>query len=75
MPRGVKQLPNPVSVRTKKFLSRKQAAEYLNVSITTLYRYSKEGLIKYHIRRGNHPVYEVNDLDDFNRPKELYEMI
>lgn len=58
-----------------KYLGRKQAAEYLGISVTTLDRYAKAGEIPFKIRRRCHPVFEVADLDRFNRPLDIPEYI
>lgn len=74
MPRGIKQIPTAPPRPGKVFYSRKEAAEYLGVSVTTLDRYAKSGFIPFKIRRRCHPVYHVSDLDRFNQPQEIYEV-
>lgn len=74
MPRGIKQIPTAPPQPGKIFYSRKEAAEYLGVSVTTLDRYAKSGFIPFKIRRRCHPVYHVSDLDRFNQPQEIYEV-
>lgn len=74
MPRGIKQIPTTPRRPGKVFYSRKEAAEYLGVSVTTLDRYAKSGAISFKVRRRCHPVYHIADLDRFNQPQEIYEM-
>lgn len=75
MPRGIKQIPTAPPRPGKVFYSRKEAAEYLGVSVRTLDRYAIEGKIPFKIRRKCHPVYHVADLDRFNQPQEIYEVV
>mgnify|MGYP002578546421 FL=1 len=74
MPRGIKQIPTTPPRPGKVFYSRKEAAEYLGVSVTTLDRYAKSGAISFKVRRRCHPVYHIADLDRFNQPQEIYEV-
>lgn len=74
MPRGIKQIPPAPPRPGKVFYSRKEAAEYLGVSVTTLDRYAKSGAISFKVRRRCHPVYHIADLDRFNQPQEIYEV-
>lgn len=74
MPRGIKQIPTAPPRPGKVFYSRKEAAEYLGVSVTTLDRYAKSGAISFKVRRRCHPVYHIADLDRFNQPQEIYEV-
>lgn len=74
MPRGIKQIPTAPPCPGKVFYSRKEAAEYLGVSVTTLDRYAKSGAISFKVRRRCHPVYHIADLDRFNQPQEIYEV-
>ena len=74
MPRGIKQIPTTPPCPGKVFYSRKEAAEYLGVSVTTLDRYAKSGAISFKVRRRCHPVYHIADLDRFNQPQEIYEV-
>lgn len=74
MPRGIKQIPTAPPRPGKVFYSRKEAAEYLGVSVTTLDRYAKSGAISFKVRRRCHPVYHIADLDQFNQPQEIYEV-
>ena len=74
MPRGIKQIPTPPPPPGKGLYSRKEAAEYLGVSVTTLDRYAKSGAISFKVRRRCHPVYHIADLDRFNQPQEIYEV-
>lgn len=74
MPRGIKQIPTAPPRPGKVFYSRKEAAEYLGVSVTTLDRYAKSGAISFKVRRRCHPVYHIADLDRLNQPQEIYEV-
>lgn len=74
MPRGIKQIPTAPPRPGKVFYSRKEAAEYLGVSVTTLDRYAKSGAISFKVRRRCHPVYHIADLDRFNQPQEINEV-
>lgn len=74
MSRGIKQIPTAPPRPGKVFYSRKEAAEYLGVSVTTLDRYAKSGAISFKVRRRCHPVYHIADLDRFNQPQEIYEV-
>ena len=74
MPRGIKQIPTAPPRPGKVFYSRKEAAEYLGVNVTTLDRYAKSGAISFKVRRRCHPVYHIADLDRFNQPQEIYEV-
>lgn len=74
MPRGIKQIPTAPPRPGKVFYSRKEAAEYLGVSVTTLDRYAKSEAISFKVRRRCHPVYHIADLDRFNQPQEIYEV-
>lgn len=74
MPRGIKQIPTTPPRPGKVFYSRKEAAEYLGVSVTTLDRYAKSGAISFKVRRRCHPVYHIADLDRFNQPQEIYDV-
>ena len=74
MPRGIKQIPTAPPRPGKVFYSRKEAAEYLGVSVTTLDRYAKSGAISFKVRRRCLPVYHIADLDRFNQPQEIYEV-
>lgn len=74
MPRGIKQIPTAPPRPGKVFYSRKEAAEYLGVSVTTLDRYAKSGAISFKVRRRCRPVYHIADLDRFNQPQEIYEV-
>lgn len=74
MPRGIKQIPTATPRPGKVFYSRKEAAEYLGVSVTSLDRYAKSGAISFKVRRRCHPVYHIADLDRFNQPQEIYEV-
>lgn len=74
MPRGIKQIPTAPPRPGKVFYSRKEVAEYLGVSVTTLDRYAKSGAISFKVRRRCHPVYHIADLDWFNQPQEIYEV-
>ena len=74
MPRGIKQIPTTPPRPGKVFYSRKEDAEYLGVSVTTLDRYAKSGAISFKVRRRCHPVYHIADLDRFNQPQEIYEV-
>ncbi|MBN1970786.1 MAG: helix-turn-helix domain-containing protein [Candidatus Delongbacteria bacterium] len=53
------------AVSTKKYLSLEEAAEYLNLSKSTLYTYSSKGLIRFFKLRGRKLYFTVNDLDRF----------
>jgi len=56
------------------FLNTKQAAEYLGVSLNTLYYLNKENKVKrYQFKNGKNLFYKKTDLDEFlnNNLKEV----
>ena len=48
-----------------KYLPRKQAAEYLGLSESTLIRYQENGKLKWITRRNRTPIYSREALDNF----------
>ena len=48
-----------------KYLPRKQAAEYLALSESTLIRYHENGRLKWITRRNRTPIYSREALDNF----------
>lgn len=51
-------------VLNNRFLDSKEAAEYLGMSINTLYKYTCKKLIAYH-KPGRQLYFTISDLDDF----------
>ena len=49
-----------------KYLPRKQAAEYLGLSESTLIRYQEKGKLRWITRRNRTPIYSRDVLDSFN---------
>ncbi len=56
----VKKLPDHIE-----YLPRKKAAEYLNLSESTLIRYHLDGKLKWITRRNRTPIYKREELDAF----------
>ena len=50
-----------------KYLPRKQAADYLGLSESTLIRYHEKGKLKWITRRNRTPIYSRESLDFFNK--------
>ena len=71
--------------QNRKWLSQKEAAAYLEglkpggmkmgleMHVSTLIRHRDAGEIAYCFRR-KRPIYNIDELDRFNRPKELHEL-
>ena len=57
---AVKDLPDHID-----YLPRKKAAEYLNLSESTLVRYHLDGKLKWITRRNRTPIYKRVELDAF----------
>ena len=58
----VKKLPDHID-----YLPRKKAAEYLNVSESTLIRHHLDGKLKWITRRNRTPIYKREELDAYKR--------
>ena len=58
----VKKLPDHID-----YLPRKKAAEYLNVSESTLIRYHLDGKLKWITRRNRTPIYSREELDAYQK--------
>ena len=58
----IKNLPDHID-----YLPRKQAAEYLNVSESTLIRYHLDGKLKWITRRNRTPIYIREELDSYKK--------
>ena len=58
-------LPNHI-----KYLPRKQAAEYLGLSESTLIRYQEKGKLKWITRRNRTPIYLRETLDNFEEKNQ-----
>jgi hypothetical protein len=58
-------LPNHI-----KYLPRKQAAEYLGLSESTLIRYQQKGKLKWITRRNRTPIYSRDTLDNFKEKNQ-----
>lgn len=58
----VKKLPDHID-----YLPRKKAAEYLNVSESTLIRYHLDGKLKWITRRNRTPIYSREELDAYKK--------
>lgn len=58
----VKKLPDHID-----YLPRKKAAEYLNLSESTLIRYHLDGKLKWITRRNRTPIYKREELDAYKR--------
>ena len=58
----VKKLPDHID-----YLPRKKAAEYLNVSESTLIRYHLDGKLKWITRRNRTPIYIREELDAYKK--------
>ena len=58
----VKKLPDHID-----YLPRKKAAEYLNVSESTLIRYHLDGKLKWITRRNRTPIYKREELDAYKK--------
>ena len=59
---AVKDLPDHID-----YLPRKKAAEYLNLSESTLVRYHLDGKLKWITRRNRTPIYKREELDAYKR--------
>ena len=59
---AVKDLPDHID-----YLPRKKAAEYLNLSESTLIRYHLDGKLKWITRRNRTPIYKREELDAYKR--------
>ena len=59
---AVKDLPDHID-----YLPRKKAAEYLNLSESTLIRYHLDGKLKWITRRNRTPIYKREELDAFKK--------
>ena len=57
---AVKDLPDHID-----YLPRKKAAEYLNLSESTLIRYHLDGKLKWITRRNRTPIYKREELDSY----------
>ena len=57
---NVKDLPDHID-----YLPRKKAAEYLNLSESTLIRYHLDGKLKWITRRNRTPIYKREELDAY----------
>ena len=57
---AVKDLPDHID-----YLPRKKAAEYLNLSESTLIRYHLDGKLKWITRRNRTPIYKREELDAY----------
>ncbi len=53
-----------------KYLPRKQAAEYLGLSESTLTRYQEKGKLKWITRRNRTPIYSREALDNFKEKNQ-----
>ena len=53
-----------------KYLPRKQAAEYLGLSESTLTRYQEKGKLKWITRRNRTPIYSRETLDNFKEKNQ-----
>ena len=53
-----------------KYLPRKQAAEYLGLSESTLMRYQEKGKLKWITRRNRTPIYSRETLDNFKEKNQ-----
>tara|TARA_B100000965_G_scaffold371695_1_gene360860 strand:+ start:217 stop:543 length:327 start_codon:yes stop_codon:yes gene_type:complete len=60
-----KNLPDHI-----KYLPRKQAAEYLGLSESTLMRYQEKGKLKWIARRNRTPIYSRETLDNFKEKNQ-----
>ncbi len=58
----VKKLPDHID-----YLPRTKAAEYLNVSESTLIRYHLDGKLKWITRRNRTPIYSREELDAYKK--------
>ena len=58
----LKKLPDHID-----YLPRKKAAEYLNVSESTLIRYHLDGKLKWIARRNRTPIYIRKELDAYKK--------
>ena len=58
-------LPNHI-----KYLPRKQAAQYLGLSESTLIRYQEKGTLKWITRRNRTPIYSREALDNFKEKNQ-----
>jgi hypothetical protein len=54
-----------------KYLPRKQAAEYLGLSESTLTRYHEKGKLTWITRRNRTPIYNRESLDNFKQKNQL----
>ena len=52
------------------YLPRKQAAEYLGLSESTLTRYHEKGMLKWITRRNRTPIYQREALDIFKQKNQ-----
>ena len=59
---NLKELPDYID-----YLPRKKAAEYLNVSESTLIRYHLDGKLKWITRRNRTPIYSREELDAYKK--------
>ena len=59
---NLKELPDYID-----YLPRKKAAEYLNVSESTLIRYHLDGKLKWITRRNRTPIYIREELDAYKK--------
>ena len=59
---AVKDLPDHID-----YLPRKKAAEYLNLSESTLIRYHLDGKLKWITRRNRTPIYKREELDAYKK--------
>lgn len=59
--------------QNRKWLSQKEAAAYMEMHVSTLIRHRDAGEIAYCFRR-KRPIYNIDELERFNRPKELHEL-
>ena len=53
-----------------KYLPRKQAAQYLGLSESTLIRYQEKGKLKWITRRNRTPIYSRESLDSFKEKNQ-----
>lgn len=67
--RAVRSIIEESNSKVNENLTRKQTTKYLNLSLTTLYNYTKQGILKSH-RVGNRVIYKKSELDKALRPDD-----